>query len=766
MKTLFLPFWTGVSMSADDLSNFSMMDLFRAEVETHVAVLNTSLLGLERDPSSKTLLESLMRAAHSIKGAARIVQFDAGVQVAHALEDCFVAAQSGKVALRPDHMDVLLSCVDLLGRLASVNEADLQEWQRAHAPEIGECVSSIAAISSGGPSADPILEKAAALPSSALPEEILPPVTEDRHATLLGQTVRVDAGNLNRLMALAGEAMIAAGSLEPYLLSLRQLKSAETGLAASLERLTNSLESMAKNHTAQQHLTEMRQKMDQLRQSVSDRLSEMETLSRRSSTLSGRLYREALASRMRPFGEGVTAFPRMVRDLARALKKKVRLEVTGKSTRVDRDILEKLEAPLNHLLRNALDHGIESPEEREAAGKTPEALLALQAHHRAGMLQVTVSDDGRGVRFDQLRQKLMDKGLVSSEIAEKLTQQELLEFLFLPGFSTSDRVTEISGRGVGLDVVYNMVAEVGGTVRIVAQPGKGMTFHLDLPLTLSVMRALLVEIAGEPYAFPLSRVDLTRMVQHKEIRVQDGKKFFLQDGEEIEMILAHEVLELQGSNPGPGDAPVIVISDQLNRYALRIDRFLGQKDLVVRPLDQRLGKLQDIQAATILEDGTVALIVDVQDFVRSIDNRLRRGRARAIAAAAESLVPAKTRRKRILIVDDSGAVREAERRLLESRGYAVDTAVNGMDGWNAVRARNYDLVLTDMDMPRMNGVELVLRIREDARLRELPVIVVSYKDREEDRKKGIEAGANLYITKGSIHEDTLAGAVAGLIGEP
>ncbi len=740
-------------MNEDDLSNFSMMDLFRAEVETHVAVLNQSLLDLERDPFSKALLESLMRAAHSVKGAARIVQFDAGVKVAHVLEDCFVAAQSGKVALRPDHMDILLSAADFLGQMAAVGEADLLSWQSSHNAEIERCVAAVGAILSGAAPTQ-LSHPVAAQPSAV---EAKQPETDSR-------TVRIDAENLNRLRALAGEAMIAAGSLEPYVVSLRRLKSTQAGLARSVARITNVLEGITENHPARQHLSEINQKMNELEQSVSDRLSEMEILSRRSASLTNRLYREALASRMRPFGEGVSGFPRMVRDLSRTLGKRVRLEIEGKATRVDRDILEKLEAPLNHLLRNALDHGIESPQEREAAGKHPEAVLGLQAHHRAGMLQVSVTDDGRGIRFEDLRQKLVNRELVSSEIAEKLTHQELLEFLFLPGFSTSDRVTEISGRGVGLDVVYNMVAEVGGTVRAVGQPGKGMVFHLELPLTLSVIRALLVEIGGEPYAFPLSRIDRARMVPQEEIRFQDGRSFFQHDGKEIELISAQEAFDMNGTWAGLGDANVILISDQLSRYALRIDRFLGQKDLVVRPLDPRLGKVQDIQSATILEDGVVALIVDVQDLVRSIDNRLRGGKARS--SVPGSATAGKTKRKRILVVDDSAAVREAERRLLESRGYVVDTAVNGMDGWNAVRARNYELVLTDVDMPRMNGTDLVLRIREDPRLKELPVILVSYKDREEDRKKGMEAGANLYITKGSIHEDTLAGAVADLIGEP
>ena len=250
-----------------------------------------------------------------------------------------------------------------------------------------------------------------------------------------------------------------------------------------------------------------RQQADACWQMISERLTELEFFVHRAENLADRLYRTALATHMRPFEDGVQGLPRMVRDLARQLGKDVTFDIIGRATEVDRDILERLEAPLNHLLRNAIDHGIETPAERLAAGKPAAGTIRLEARHQAGMLSITVSDDGRGVDVEQVRRSIVSKNLVTADVAGELTAPELLEFLFLPAFSTAATVTEISGRGVGLDVVQRMVQEAGGVVRAVSEPGKGMCFHLQLPLTLSVLRALLVDIAGEPYAFPLGRIE-------------------------------------------------------------------------------------------------------------------------------------------------------------------------------------------------------------------------------------------------------------------
>ena len=279
-------------------------------------------------------------------------------------------------------------------------------------------------------------------------------------------------------------------------------------------------------------------------QSLAETVEAIETFARASEDLSSRLHHEVLASRMRPMADGIRGFPRLVRDLARELGKQARFEVDGEATGVDRDILDRLEAPLNHLIRNALDHGIESPEERRAAGKPPMATIRLEARHRAGMLQIVLSDDGRGVDLDRLRAKVVDRGLTTAAMARRLGEAELLDFLFLPGFSTKEQVTAVSGRGVGLDVVQSMVHSVRGSVRVASRPGKGTRFILQLPITVSVIRALLVEIAGEPYAFPLSRIDRILMVDRKDVRDLEGKPHVLLDDQLVGLVDATRVLEL------------------------------------------------------------------------------------------------------------------------------------------------------------------------------------------------------------------------------
>ena len=453
----------------------------------------------------------------------------------------------------------------------------------------------------------------------------------------------------------------------------------------------------------------------------------------------------------------------MIRDLARKLGKLVAFEVIGENTGVDRDILEKLEAPLNHLIRNSLDHGLETPEDRQAAGKSPTGTIRLEARHRAGMLQIQLSDDGRGIDPEKLRTRVLNLGLATNEIAAKLNDGELLEFLFLPGFSTKDKVTEISGRGVGLDVVQTMVREVSGSVRVTSKLGKGSRFTLEMPITMSVIRALLVEIAAEPYAFPLNRIDRILRVPLSSVQSLEGRRHFLLDGEAVGLVDARDVFDLSSTSLDRDIMAVVVAGDRSHRFGLIVDAFLGERDLEVRPLDPRLGKVPNLNSASILEDGRPVLIFDVEDLVRSIDN-LVNGR-RSSRVAVPSATTETRRAKRILVVDDSITVREVERQVLEAKGYHVESAVDGIDGWNTVRNGQYDLVISDVDMPRMDGIQFVTRIKQDVDLRRTPVIIVSYKDREEDRMRGLDAGANAYLTKSSFKDETFLQTVVDLIGE-
>lgn len=746
------------------MNDDSILELFRQEVETQVSVLNQGLLNLESHPESVEI-ETLMRSAHSIKGAARIASLDSIVKLAHSLEDCFIAIQKHLLTVGADQIDTLLRGIDWLQLLSQVHEVDLLNWLANQTAEITAIQSAIAALMP----VDFDQRRATSLATvepSALSRELQQEeqMLETTLSTITvpsDRVVRVSAENLNRIMGLAGESLVEATWLQPFADSFNALRARQKELAQLLDEAHTAMADSAGHTEGQQFLDQARRKAQECRELLGDRLSELELYARRTTNLSDRLYREVITSHMRPFTDGVESFPRMVRDLARQLNKQVKLDIVGKSTPVDRDILKKLEAPLTHILRNAVDHGIELPADRVAVGKAPEGTVRLEALHRGGMLAITISDDGRGIDSEDLRQQIVERNLAPAEMGTRFTEAELLEFLFLPGFSTAQQVTEISGRGVGLDIAKNMVQEVGGTVRLTSQPQKGTSFYFQLPLTLSVVRTLLVEISGGPYAFPLARVEQIVRVDRADLSVVEGRHYFTRDGINIGLIAAYQVLELPEPIEVAEALSVVVISDPSNAYGLVVDKFLGEKDLVVRPLDPRFGKVRDISASALMDDGSPILIVDVFDLVQSTDSLLNSGRLSKVGLKRQ---PKQIDRKRILVVDDSVTVRETERKLLQSKGYEVDVAVNGVDGWSAIRTKNYDLVISDIDMPRMNGIELTRQVKTHPTLQSTPIIIVSYRDREDDRLQGLEAGADYYLTKSSFEDDTLVKAVVELIG--
>jgi two-component system sensor histidine kinase and response regulator WspE len=757
-------------MSNQDLSELSMLGLFRMDADNQVHVLTAGLLALERDPGAADQLESCMRAAHSLKGAARIVGISAGVDVAHVLEDCFVAAQQGRCTLHRHMIDSLLRGVDLLRRIALTAEGELARWDDADRTlEIETVIAALNFALAEGQAAHADEERAAitlgVMPSGAG----APPHTESREMSsspVVRETqdrfLRVTAEDLNRLLALASESRAASRWVQPFARSLLHLKRLHYELGDTLDKLRETLSQPSLAPASQNTLAAARRRSLECRQFLSQRLAEIEAFDNRVADLSHRLYDGVLACRMRPFADGVQAFPRMVRDLSRTLGKQVRLEIVGPDTRVDREIIEKLEAPLGHLLRNAVDHGLESPEAREAAGKPSEGVVRLEARHSAGKLDVIVSDDGRGIDLERIRNAVVKRNLANAETAGRLSESELLEFLFLPGFTMTDTVTEISGRGVGLDAVQDLLKQVHGVAHISAQYGKGTRFHLQLPLTLSVVRALLVEIGGEPYAIPLAHIARALKLPKGTIDSLEGRQHFDLDGRRIGLVMAHQIFE--GAQPAFSDdeLAVVVLGNRQHAYGLIVDRILTERELVVQPLDSRLGKVKDIAAGGLMEDGRPVLIVDAQDLVRSIEKLIATGRLSGLEQATAAR--REVRRKRVLVVDDSLTVRELERKLLANSGYEVEVAIDGMDGWNAVRTGRFDLVITDVDMPRMDGIELVTLLKKDPHAKSLPVMIVSYKDRPEDRRRGLEAGADYYLVKGSFNDEMLLQSVVDLIG--
>ncbi|POG14229.1 hybrid sensor histidine kinase/response regulator [Pseudomonas putida] len=759
-------------MTPEQMRDASLLELFSLEAEAQTQVLSAGLMALERNPTQADQLEACMRAAHSLKGAARIVGVDAGVSVAHVMEDCLVAAQEGRLRLTAEHIDALLQGTDLLIRIATPGDAGAQ----ATLPVF---LAQMASLLDSGTSAAPVVPLAASVPPET-PLATLPPAPEvvraeppepepalrrkagKRAGEGAERVLRVTADRLNSLLDLSSKSLVETQRLKPYLATLQRLKRMHGQGMQALDGLRMQLEDSGQSSEVLEALAQTQRLLAETQQILQQQAADLDEFGWQASQRAQLLYDTALACRMRPFADVLTGQSRMVRDLGRSLGKPVRLVVEGEKTQVDRDVLEKLEAPLTHLLRNAVDHGIELPERRLLAGKPDEGVIRLRASHQAGMLSLELIDDGAGIDLERLRSSIVERALSPADTVAQMSEAELLTFLFLPGFSLRDKVTEVSGRGVGLDAVQHLIRELRGSIELTQVAGQGCRFHLQVPLTLSVVRSLVVEVGGEAYAFPLAHIERTLEVTADQIVQIEGRQHFWHEGRHIGLVAASQLLNRPAGQSDEASLRVVVIREREQLYGVAVERLVGERVLVVMPLDPRLGKVQDISSGALLDDGSVVLIVDVEDLLRSVEKLLSTGSLERIergSSGARGVV-----RKRILVVDDSLTVRELQRKLLGNRGYDVAVAVDGMDGWNALRGEDFDLLITDIDMPRMDGIELVTLVRRDQRLQSLPVMVVSYKDREEDRRRGLDAGADYYLAKASFHDDALLDAVVELIG--
>ncbi|MHA6492950.1 hybrid sensor histidine kinase/response regulator [Pseudomonas borbori] len=702
------------------LAEMSLFDLFRSEVQSNAQVLNDGLLALDRDLQDLRVIEPLMRAAHSIKGAASIVNLQPVIKLAHAMEDCLVAAQAGQRRLSNANIDQLLAGVDLMSRAAALDEALCGPWLAENADALAQVIGALG-------TAPTMAEAPAQMISEPAPATaVASPVSGAASPMPAAQAFKVGAQNFDQILALASEARVIGHSLHPL---LQRVQAAAAGGAASL----------------------------------AERLEELEQFERRLLGVSQSLLDEVLAVRMRPFRDGIQAFPRLVRDLGRSLGKAAQLQVEGADCLIDREVLGQLEGALNHLIRNAMDHGLELPDARRAAGKPAEGSIRLEARHQAGLLHLRISDDGQGVAPERIRQAVVRRQMITAEVAAELSEAELLEFLLLPAFSLKEQTTELSGRGVGLDVVADAVRALDGRVLLESQPGQGFSTTLVLPVSRAIVRVLVVELDGEPYGVPISQIEQVLHLEVEAVHVLEGKQFFLSGEARLGLVSARQLLGL-GEAPAPSGAlQVLVIGKGAQRFGLVVDALGSEQNLALKPLDGIFGKLRDIASAALLDDGSPVLILDVADLLLATAKLLGEGRLQQVGGATRAAV---RQTKRVLVVEDSLTVREMERKLLLGRGYAVEVAVDGIDGWNAVRSGTFDLVISDIDMPRMNGLELVELIRKDPRLHALPVMILSYKDRPEDRARGMEVGADYYLTKGSFHDDAMIDAVHDLIGDP
>ncbi len=743
-----------IEFSLPENIDADMYALFLVELHNSLDTIANNLLESEDSPQNDSLLEAMMRAAHSIKGAARMIGIDAVVKLAHAMEDVFVAAQKRSISLQKNTVDQLLFCVDVLKSIEDTPAEQLHQWTHGNAQTINQYLQALRLIQSGKQVATPQQPEAVSSENKAR-------TLQAAKAGPMDNSIRISAERINRLVSLAGELSVTSHWVRDHADSMLNMKRKHNDILAQIDRLRNLIDDAPQSEVQQRLISDIQHHAERYRDALTSQIISLDNFDRRSNGLSSQINHEIITSRMRPFSDSIQGYKRVVRDLSSTLHKKVNLHIHGEQTTVDRDILEKLEAPLNHMIRNAIDHGIESPEERLALGKDETGTITISASHQAGRLLIQVKDDGRGVDTEIIREKILSRKLVNEQMAESLSKSELLDFLFLPAFSTRTEVTELSGRGVGLDIVHSALQETRGKLHCDSQLGHGMEINMELPLTLSVIRSLLVSVKGELYAFPLAKIHSIFKVHKNDISILEDKQYVTLNDKHIGLIHCSQILGVQNKHAAQDEIPVIIIGDWNNSYGLVVDELLGERSLALRTLNKKFGKIKDISAAALTDDGEPVLLFDTDDLLQSIQDIISGKDLYKIDALQQSADD----RKRVLVVDDSLTVREIEKKLLESRGYLVDIAIDGVDGWNTVRSGHYDLVISDVDMPRMNGIELIKLIKSDAALRSLPVMMVSYKDRSEDKQKGLEAGADYYLTKGSFHDDTLIEAVIDLIGE-
>jgi two-component system chemotaxis sensor kinase CheA len=703
---------------------------FREEAAEHLDRLAQGVLALEQRWPDPDLVAALFRSAHTIKGGASLLELDRIADTAHALEDVLDALRHGRRALTAELVDELLLGVDAL-RARLIELASPGEPGPAAGPGEAPMGADAPASSTSASASEPAGAPAPALAPTP-PAGLLTPDGDTE------RSVRVSIDKLDRVLDLASELLVHQRDVRQRALAAQEL----WRLIGAYER------ALAEGTPAQQ-----RERWQLLRGALGAWQRWALRADERAGELADELHYEVGRLRMFPLASLFGVFTRTVRDLGRAQGKQVRLAVAGEDTEVDKAVLEGLRDPLLHLVRNAIDHGIEPPAVRTAAGKPPVGTITLRAHHQAGRVVVTVEDDGAGIDLAAVRRAGVQRGLVSAAQADTLSEADTLALLFAPGFSTRAEVGATAGRGVGLDVVKRQVERLKGQLSVRSQRGQGTCFILSVPLSLALVRVVLVRAGGQHYALPLGAVQgVLTVPRHQLARVQG--QITLVWGERLVPVVALEQLVGAPEPPAPSrPRPAVVLATGEGLLATGVDEVAGEENVVAKPLPPLLSALPLVSGAAPLSENDLAVILHPEALV---------ARARRLPAAPLEAPP--PRGQRILVVDDSLVTRDLERSILESAGYQVDTAVDGEDALARLHTHRYDLVVADVDMPRLDGLGLIARMRATPHLADVPAIIVSSRAAPADLQRGLEAGAQAYLVKSTLQPGALLEAVERLLG--
>jgi chemotaxis protein histidine kinase CheA len=783
-----------------------LIAIFKAETEDHLTKLDNGLVELEKQPDQMEMVKGLNREVHTLKGAARVFGFCEIQDIAHRIEDIFeeVAGKkvvfdsfiAGRIFKGLDAIRALLAkigqeenhgaaadasdiCAELEGCIAAAK--GIRTRRKGGGQRDGD-PSSVISDQKGirarrkgtelkkgnGASLNEEKGRQGKTPGGEKKQEqVVDPSGEaaaPRFSAPAEEYIRVPLSRVNKLLYLAGEVVInkiKASIISAQAKRLSRLsKEAQKSISSLSEAIKKELPSQAGE--APKWLGQCEAQMQKLREQTLKLYDHISTEAFHLDPIIDELQAKIKEIKMLPVSTILEGFPRMVRDIAFQQGKEVNLVISGEETKLDKKVLEGIKTSLIHILRNCIDHGIEGPEARAALGKPRDGTIKVSALHEGDNVVITVEDDGKGLDIAQIKETALRKRLVSSPELEGMTEKEALNLVFMNGYSTSPVVTDVSGRGIGLDIVRRDITDLKGRVILDTQKGRGSKFTLILPLTIAIIQVLLVRVQGMLFALPMFTVTECLNVTMDDVSTLEGRMALQLRDRIVPLVRLDEVLGLPPAKQDEEKAKkemlaVMAISFD-RRVGFIVDEIMGQDEVFIKSLGKYLGKVKNVSGAMVMPTGEVVVVLDTADLIAHSALSLPSGAGKGFAP------PMERKERRILVVEDAFSTRELEKSILETHGYLVDTAVDGLDALDRVIGGRYDLIVSDIEMPRMDGFELCRTLKKKEEYKNIPVVMVTSLQKEEDKRRGMEVGAAAYLVKTSFEQTNLLETIERLVG--
>ena len=748
---------------------------FTVEAEEHLQTIASGLIEIEKKKDSserQAVIESVYRAAHNLKGAARFVNLTGIGSVCQSVESVFSAMKKGVLNPVAADFDVLQRAVDSMVRMlaSTTGEPDA---------EVSKLVEQLDRIAVSGEivPAPPKPSERGSRDAEGGTGKSETPGSEFRVPSSNADTIRISTAKLDSLLLQVEELIAVKLASEQRLAELAEVMGEFGSWKKEWEKIG------AKDHGA--HLLPEKKitgngkppsaadssptadpfdwnfvRMRELDVRLTGLLAALQTDRRATGMLVDQLLEETKTLLMQPFSTLLQTFPKMVRDISREQNKEADLVFNGEEIEIDKRILEQMKDPLIHLLRNAIDHGLEKPDMRLANHKGPVGTITVDISKAEGnRVQILVSDDGTGINTAKLREVAVKRGIMPKEKADALDDPAALMLIFKSGISTSTLITDISGRGLGMAIVHEAVDKLGGRISIETKKEAGTTFRISLPLTLATFHGMLLGECGRRFVVPTANMERALRVRKEDVRTVENRETVMVNGTPLSLVRLGTVLGLEPDADAAESRPllsVVVLNSGSQRMAFSVDSLLHEQEILIKGLGRQLVRVRNIAGATVLGSGHVVPVLNVADLLKSA---VRVGRTVPIPKPPK----AETQRKSILVAEDSITSRMLLKNILASAGFDVHTAVDGVEAWTALKERQFNAVVSDIQMPRMDGFDLTAKIRGDAKLAGLPVVLVTALESRPDRERGIEVGADAYIVKSSFDQSNLLDVMRRLI---